>query len=324
MLVIYQSATGAHVRDDGILWAVVVIAVVAALAAVGAVIYRVRRWDSPAVIEGGYVSVRAGVDLTLLATVSAVSILSAIYGRGYLLTIAAALIPMLVTIMTRDWLDRWVWESGNRAIARNAPAAAYQATSTDGNDKRGRPTMAASLPLSIVQRRPMSWESYLALGDDAPGEYYDGHHVMAPSPDQQHQLACIDLVVLLRAAVPAGYTVNAGWQWSPAPGQNFIPDVTVYAATDETTKLTATPVLAVEVLSQNRGDDLVVKTTRYAAAGLEHYWVLDRPARQLRIYRLGNGGVYEQAQVVGEEPAEVDIGIATVTLDLPAELGPAR
>lgn len=32
-------------------------------------------------------------------------------------------------------------------------------------------------------------------------------------------------------------------------GQNFIPDVMVYAATDERTKLTTTPVLAVEVLS---------------------------------------------------------------------------
>ncbi len=174
--------------------------------------------------------------------------------------------------------------------------------------------MAAPL-LDALHRRAMSWAEYLALGEGVPGEYYDGHLVMAPSPDQQHQLVCVDLVILLRASVPAGYTVNTGWQWSPADGQNFIPNVIVYPSTTESVKLTSAPVLAVEVLSQNRSDDLVVKTTRYAAAGLEHYWIIDRAASELRVYEL-RGNVYEQTRVVGAESADVNIGIATITLDL--------
>lgn len=110
--------------------------------------------------------------------------------------------------------------------------------------------------------------------------------------------------------------MNAGWQWTPSAGQNFIPDVMVYAATEENIRLTATPVLVIEVLSQNRADDLVVKTSRYAAAGLAHYWILDRVAGELLVHEL-RGGVYEQLQVVGAESAQVGFGIAAVTVSVP-------
>jgi Uma2 family endonuclease len=156
--------------------------------------------------------------------------------------------------------------------------------------------------------------------DDAPGEYFDGCLVMAPSPDQQHQLVCRRVPNLQEAAMPVGYTVNTSWQWTPAPGQNFIPDVMVYAQTDETTRLTATPLLVVEVLSTNRADDLVVKTTRYAAAGLAHYWIVDRAAEELLVHRLRDG-VYEQTQVISDEPVGVGLDFATVVIDLPAILG---
>jgi Uma2 family endonuclease len=95
----------------------------------------------------------------------------------------------------------------------------------------------AAPQLAAPRRVPMSWAEYLALDADVPGEYYDGHLVMAPSPDPQHQLVCVDLVVLLRACIPAGYEVNAGWQWSPAEGQNFIPDVISTVRVDMTNLL---------------------------------------------------------------------------------------
>ena len=173
----------------------------------------------------------------------------------------------------------------------------------------------AAPSLAPPQRVQMSWSDYIALDDDVPGEYFDGRLVAAPNPDQQHQRVCVRLANLLEQVVPDAYEVITGWEWSPAVGQSFIPDVMVYAATEESTRLTATPVLAVEVLSQSRSDDLVVKTSRYAAAGLVHFWVVDRGAGEVLVHRLRDR-VYEQTQVVGSEPAEVDIGIATVTLSM--------
>jgi Uma2 family endonuclease len=133
-------------------------------------------------------------------------------------------------------------------------------------------------------------------------------------------LVCIRLVNLIAAALPDGYEVNTSWQWTPAPGQNFIPDVMVYASTDESTRLTATPVLVIEVLSQNRADDLVVKTTRYAAAGLPHYWIVDRAAGELLVHRLRDG-VYEQTHVVGTKPATVPFDVAAVHVSMAELLG---
>ena len=47
------------------------------------------------------------------------------------------------------------------------------------------------------------------------------------------------------------------WAWRPTQDE-FVPDVTVFERTTETIRLTATPLLAVEVLSSDRASDLVV------------------------------------------------------------------
>lgn len=75
-------------------------------------------------------------------------------------------------------------------------------------------------------------------------------------------------------------------------------------------------VLAVEVLAPgNRANDLVVKSTKYAAAGLDHYWVIDVDARTLETF-VRDGRAYRHGMAASNEPVDVDLGIAAVRVDI--------
>ena len=76
-----------------------------------------------------------------------------------------------------------------------------------------------------------------------------------------------------------------------------------------------TPALCVEVTSTDRAADLIVKTAKYAAYGLDRYWVLDPDRRELYVFARQNS-VYELVQTVGEEPADVDFGAGVARIDL--------
>lgn len=165
----------------------------------------------------------------------------------------------------------------------------------------------------------MSWEEFDALGE-IRAEYIDGRVVMAAAPRKRHQRACRLLAALLDSALLPGFDVDEGWGWKPGRDE-FVPDIMVFARTDEDIRFTATPVLVVEILSTSPTRDLVVKMNKYARYGLDRYWIVDPALRELHIYsRQGSAFVLEQT--VGAEPVEIDFGAGVVRIDM-AEIVPA-
>lgn len=152
------------------------------------------------------------------------------------------------------------------------------------------------------------------LGNDVRGEYIDGSLVMIPSPTRDHQQVSFNLASVLKKVAPAGVDVAVAWAWRPDVDE-FVPDVVVFDTTTENARLTATPHLTVEVLSTDRGTDLIRKFRKYADADLPRYWIVDlgETGPDVVTYELREGVFVETGRHRGDTEVILDVGPMTVT-----------
>ena len=97
-------------------------------------------------------------------------------------------------------------------------------------------------------------------------------------------------------------------------------DVTVARTQDcEERGTSVPPLLMVEVLSPaTRRNDLLVKQSIYAEAGVPSYWLVDPLEPSLTVLTLADGAYVETARVTGSESLTVDAPFpVTVRLQRP-------
>ncbi len=156
--------------------------------------------------------------------------------------------------------------------------------------------------------RALTYADLATMPDDGHRyELLDGTLIVSPAPSPLHQRAVLNLAVLLREATTGSdlETLVAPLDVVLADDTVVEPDVLVARRADLTDRnLPAAPVLAVEVISPSTVRfDRLLKYSRYATAGIAHYWIVDPVEPSLTAYELDSGGKYvELAHVIGDEP----------------------
>ena len=174
--------------------------------------------------------------------------------------------------------------------------------------------------------RPLTQADLATLPDDGHRyELLDGVLLVSPAPAICHQTIVLEVARALADAQPSGLqTLVAPVDVVLADDTVLQPDVLVARRSDLTERnLPAAPVLAIEVLSPStQRIDRFLKHSRYAAAGIAHYWIIDPDEPSLVAYKINTHGVYDEiARVRGAEtyaaiaPFEVMITPEQLILD---------
>lgn len=166
----------------------------------------------------------------------------------------------------------------------------------------------AETTVTFGNRQRMTWEQYWELPEDLRAEYSDGEVLVNPAPSFRHQQISGRIAATLTTQLAGAVVVQAvGWQLIERRRLR-IPDIVVLREQPAGAVVTEPPLVAVEVLSTNRSNDLVRKAIEYRDAGAGQYWIVDTRDRVIDVFVRGEGG-WDQAAKIDErtQAATVDV-----------------
>jgi Uma2 family endonuclease len=175
--------------------------------------------------------------------------------------------------------------------------------------------------------RRMSFEEWVALPDDEPGELVDGFLVEDEVPDYVHELIVIWVGHVLRdwGAAQGALVAGSGAKFRVTPRRGRMPDLTVYLPGDAKPPkrglVTTPPSIAVEIVSPAARDerrDRVEKLAEYAEFGVRWYWLVDPELRTFEILERTPEGRYLHAIGVSEGTISEVPGCAGLSIDVSA------
>lgn len=161
----------------------------------------------------------------------------------------------------------------------------------------------------LPQSRPLTRADLETMPDDGHRyELVDGALLVTPAPSLRQQLVSSRLHVLLaNAATPGLLVLSAPTDVVLAEDTVMQPDLIVVERAgfdDPSTPLR--PLLAVEILSPStRRIDLTLKRSRFEAAGIPSYWVVDPDVPEIIAWDLADGKYAEAGRATGESPLSI-------------------
>lgn len=162
---------------------------------------------------------------------------------------------------------------------------------------------------SLPWGRPLTRDDLDTMPDDGHRyELLDGVLLVSPAPRMLHQRAVGRVFQALSAACPPECEAFvARLDVVLAEDTVLEPDVLVGRRADFTDRdLPAPPLLVVEVLSPStRRFDLLLKRSRFEAAGTPAYWVVDVDEPSVTAWALRDGVYVEAGHARGEQPLQL-------------------
>jgi Uma2 family endonuclease len=173
------------------------------------------------------------------------------------------------------------------------------------------------------QGRAASFEEWWAIPPEYRAEYVGGR-IFMNRPSYRHQKVCQQLHDEVHRQHPLAITaLSVGWRMFPDRQDYRIPDLMILDREPEEDVVTLPPLVAVEVLSQNRSTDLVRKAHEYLEAGAGQYWLVDPRDRTIEALLATDSGWQPLARLDDDNPGGVVTveGLGEVRLDLRTVLG---